>query len=67
MPKTKTKRAAAKRYKVTGSGNIRRAKAFKRHLLSSKSRKRKRGLRENALVDKTNIKEVKLILPYHGI
>jgi large subunit ribosomal protein L35 len=67
MPKTKTKRAAAKRFKVTGSGKIVRGRAFKRHLLSSKTRKRKRGLRGTTQVDKTNLHEIKLILPYHGI
>lgn len=67
MPKTKTKRAAAKRFKVTGSGRVKRGQAFKRHLLSSKTRKRKRELRGTTEVDKTNIHEVRLILPYSGI
>ncbi len=64
MPKAKTKRAAAKRFKVTGSGKLRRKKAFKRHLLSSKNRKRKRELREKAFVDKTNAPGMKRIMPY---
>ena len=67
MPKTKTKRAAAKRFKVTGSGQIKRGKAFKRHLLSSKTRKRKRNLRGTTAVDKSNLHEIKLILPYSGV
>jgi len=67
MPKVKTKRAAAKRFKVTGGGKVRRQKAFRRHLLSSKARKRKRSLREKALVDSTNIKAVQATMPYAGV
>ena len=64
MPKSKTKRAAAKRFKVSGNGELRRAQAFKRHLLSSKNRKRKRNLRGTTGVDATNVHEVRLIMPY---
>lgn len=64
MPKAKTKRSAAKRFKVTGGGKIRRKKANRRHLLSSKATKRKRTLREKALVDATNVRAVRTILPY---
>ena len=51
MPKMKTNRAARKRFKRTGTGKIRRRKAYKSHLLTSKSAKRKRSLRKGALVD----------------
>ena len=64
MPKVKTKRAAAKRFKVTGTGKLKRMKAYKSHILSKKSTKRKRNLRKAALVDSTNVKNMKKILPY---
>ena len=64
MPKMKTKRAAAKRYKVTGSGKIVRMKANKSHILNKKSTKRKRNLRKSTLVDDTNVKTMKKIMPY---
>ena len=64
MPKMKTKRAAAKRFKLTGSGKIKRNKAFSSHILTKKSTKRKRGLRKSDLVDSANLKSVKKILPY---
>lgn len=64
MPKMKTKRAAAKRFKLTGSGKIKRNKAFSSHILTKKSTKRKRGLRKSSLVDSANLKSVKKILPY---
>ncbi|MBD3162956.1 MAG: 50S ribosomal protein L35 [Candidatus Eisenbacteria bacterium] len=51
MPKIKTRRGAAKRFKLTGSGSIRRGKSHKRHLLTHKTRKRKRHLRQVTLVD----------------
>ncbi len=51
MPKQRTNRSAAKRFKVTGSGNIKRHKAYATHLLGPKSRKRKRKLRKATLVD----------------
>ncbi len=50
MPKLKTRKAAAKRFKLTGGGEIRRRKANKGHLLTTKTRKRKRSLRKSALV-----------------
>ena len=62
MPKIKTNRAAAKRFKKTGKGKFKRSKAFKGHLLSSKTTKRKRNLRKSALVDKTDEKKVKRLL-----
>ena len=54
MPKMKTKRAAAKRFKVTGTGKIKRFKAYKRHILTKKSTKRKRDLRQSTILDETN-------------
>lgn len=64
MPKMKTSRAAAKRFKVTGSGKLKRNKAYKSHILTKKTTKRKRNLRKAALVDSTNEKNMKKILPY---
>ena len=64
MPKMKTKRAAAKRFKVTGSGKIMRMKAYKSHILTKKSTKRKRNLRKSTIADDTNVKNMKKILPY---
>ncbi len=64
MPKMKTKRAAAKRFKVTGSGKVIRRKAYHGHILAKKSRKRKRVLRHPALVDKTDIRRIRLMIPY---
>jgi len=62
--KQKTNRSAAKRFTTTGSGKIKRNKAFKRHLLSSKTTKRKRNLRKGCLVDSANLSGVKRMLPY---
>ena len=64
MPKMKTSRAAAKRFKQTGTGQLKRMKAYKSHILTKKSTKRKRNLRKATLVDKTNLKAMKKILPY---
>jgi large subunit ribosomal protein L35 len=64
MPKMKTNRGAAKRLKVTGTGKVMRRKAFASHILTSKSTKRKRGLRLSAEVDSANIKMVRKLLPY---
>lgn len=64
MPKMKTNRAAAKRFKVTGSGRIRRSKGGLNHGMQEKSRKRLRRLRKNDMVDSTMQKRVKLMLPY---
>ena len=64
MPKLKTKRAAAKRFKVTGTGKLKRNKAYKSHILTKKTTKRKRGLRKATMTDKTNEKNMKKILPY---
>ena len=64
MPKIKTKRAAAKRFKMTGNGELKRSKAFKSHILTKKTTKRKRNLRKAAMTDETNLKNMKKILPY---
>lgn len=64
MPKMKTKRAAAKRFKVTGTGKLMRNKANKSHILTKKTTKRKRNLRKATLVDDTNVKTMKKIMPY---
>ena len=64
MPKMKTSKSAAKRFKVTGTGKLKRNKAYKRHILTKKTRKNKRNLRKPAMVDATNIKTMKKILPY---
>ena len=64
MPKMKTSRSAAKRFKVTGTGKLKRAKAYKSHILTKKSTTRKRNLRKPAITDATNVKNMKKILPY---
>jgi large subunit ribosomal protein L35 len=64
MPKLKTSRGAAKRFKMTGTGKVRRRKAYLRHILTSKTRKQKRNLRQSAIVDKTNAKAIKRLIPY---
>ncbi|MCI5120323.1 MAG: 50S ribosomal protein L35 [Candidatus Electrothrix sp. AUS4] len=64
MPKMKTNRGAAKRFKATGSGKIRRSKAFTSHILTSKSSKRKRNLRQSGLIDAADTKSVRRMLPY---
>ena len=64
MPKIKTCRAAAKRFKKTGTGKLVRSKAYKSHILTKKTTKRKRNLRKAAMTDSTNVKNMKKILPY---
>lgn len=64
MPKIKTHTGAKKRFKLTKTGKIKRAHAFKSHILNKKSTKRKRGLRAPAIVDKTNAAQVKRLIPY---
>lgn len=64
MPKLKTSRAAAKRFKKTGTGKLVRNKAYKSHILAKKSTKRKRNLRKSTVTDATNAKVMKKILPY---
>ncbi len=64
MPKMKTNRGAAKRFKITGTGKVLRSKANASHILTKKSTKRKRNLRKSGLVDDTNLKAIKRIIPY---
>jgi large subunit ribosomal protein L35 len=64
MPKMKTSRSAAKRFKVTGTGKLKRSKAYKRHILTKKTTKNKRNLRKATIADATNSKNMKKILPY---
>ena len=64
MPKMKTKRAAAKRFKTTGTGKLVRNKAYKSHILTKKSPKRKRNLRKATVMDQSNVKNMKKVLPY---
>ncbi|GHU62404.1 50S ribosomal protein L35 [Clostridia bacterium] len=64
MPKLKTKKAAAKRFKKTATGKLVRMKAYKSHILTKKSTKRKRNLRKDIVTDASNEKVMKKILPY---
>ena len=64
MPKMKTKRAAAKRFKTTGTGKLMKMNANTSHILNKKTTKRKRNLRKSTLVDETNVKTMKKIMPY---
>lgn len=64
MPKMKTTKAAAKRFKTTGTGKLKRNKAYKSHILTKKSTKRKRNLRKSIITDSTNVKNMKKVLPY---
>ena len=65
MPKMKTRRAASKRFKVTGSGKLVRMKAYKSHILTKKSTKRKRNLRKQTVADPTNVSNMKKCMPYN--
>ena len=64
MPKLKSNRAAMKRFRVTGSGKIKRNKGFKSHLLSSKDKKRKRRLRRSTMVAAVEQKNIRKLIPY---
>ena len=64
MPKMKTHRGAAKRFRKTGTGKLKRAKAFKSHILTKKSSKTKRNLRKAGYVSKSQEKVMKKLLPY---
>jgi large subunit ribosomal protein L35 len=64
VPKIKTNRAAAKRFRVTASGKVKRNKGFKSHLLSSKGRKRKRHLRQGTTVAAVETKNIRKLIPY---
>ena len=64
MPKLKTRKAAAKRFKATGTGKFMRRRAFHNHLLDHKSPKQKRHLKTKAVVDRTDEERVTLMMPY---
>ncbi|MFA6636529.1 MAG: 50S ribosomal protein L35 [Candidatus Omnitrophota bacterium] len=64
MPKLKTNKGARKRFKLTGTGKVKRMKEGARHILTKKSRKRKRRLKASTIVDKTFEKKMKGLLPY---
>lgn len=63
MPKIKTNRSAAKRFKRTGTGKFVFFKSHANHILTKKTTKRKRSLRQGQIIDKSNVKEIKLLLP----
>jgi large subunit ribosomal protein L35 len=64
MPKMKTNRAAAKRFRITGTGRVRRSKSGLNHMMQEKSKKRLRRLRKNDMVEHALENRVKLLLPY---
>ena len=64
MPKLKTHSGAAKRFKKTGTGKIKRGHAFKRHILTSKGTKRKRQLDTDTMVDPADARKIKRMIPY---
>jgi large subunit ribosomal protein L35 len=64
MPKIKTNSGAAKRFKKTGSGKIKRSHAFTSHILTSKTTKRKRNLRKGAIVAASDAKNIAKLIPY---
>lgn len=64
MPKMKTKSGAAKRFRVRGSGGVKRTHAYLRHILTKKSTKRKRGLRGMTEVDASNLGHIRAMMPY---
>jgi large subunit ribosomal protein L35 len=63
MPKIKTNRSAAKRFKKTGTGKYKYSKSHASHILTKKTRKRKRSLRQSQVIDKSNMREVRMLLP----
>jgi large subunit ribosomal protein L35 len=64
MPKMKSKKGAVKRFRVRGSGSIKRGGAYKRHILTKKSTKRKRQMRRTSAVHSTNTAAIRAMLPY---
>ena len=64
MPKMKTHKGTAKRFRRTGTGKLMRAKAIKSHILPKKTTKRKRNLRKTTIADVTNVAKVKRLIPY---
>ena len=64
MPKMKSKRGASKRFRVQGSGGVKRSRAFLRHILTKKATKRKRQLRGTTQVNASDVRAVRAMLPY---
>ena len=64
MPKMKTHRGAAKRFRLSSRGKIKRSQAFKRHILTKKPRKRKRHLNQEVLASPADLKRIRRMLPY---
>jgi len=64
MPKMKTHRGAAKRFSLTGTGRVKRAKAYKSHILNKKTSKRKRNLRKGTYICAAEQKNIKVLIPY---
>jgi len=64
MPKIKTHRGAAKRFRLTGTGKVKRSKAYGSHILTKKTTKRKRNLRKSAILDKRDTRGIKMLIPY---
>ena len=64
MPKIKTHSGAKKRFKLTKTGKVKRAHAFKSHILNKKTTKRKRNLRKDVTADVTNVSKIKKMIPY---
>jgi large subunit ribosomal protein L35 len=64
VPKIKTNKSAAKRFRITASGKVKRNKAYKQHILSSKGKKRKRHLRQGTLVAAVEVKNIRKLIPY---
>jgi len=64
MPKLKTHSGAKKRFNLTKTGKVKRAHAFKSHILTKKDTKRGRRLRQTTMADKTNVKAIRLMIPY---
>ncbi len=64
MPKAKTRRGAAKRFTLTGTGKVRRRKAYKSHILTKKSQKRKRNLRKSTIMEGADARQIMRLIPY---
>ncbi len=64
MPKLKTNRGAAKRFSVTGTGKVKRSKAYASHILTTKTKKQKRNLRKSAILDHADERGIKRLIPY---
>ncbi|NLL05237.1 MAG: 50S ribosomal protein L35 [Clostridiaceae bacterium] len=64
MPKIKTHSSSKKRFSLTGTGKVKRAKAFKRHILTKKTTKRTRNLRKSTIVSDADAATIKMLIPY---